>query len=133
LTCKGAFCEFPGIKFEHNTDDGSINMTQKGLINKIIETAGVTNCNPNWTPASTTALGTDPDGEPMDEPWNCRSTIGVLLCLTTNTRPDCALAVPQAGGSSVQSLPKAVSRHRSKDHCQMLEKNQSQRNDRQAN
>ena len=32
----------------------------------------------------------------MDELWNYRSIIGMLLCLTTNTRPDCALAVSQA-------------------------------------
>ena len=44
--------------------DGSINMSHKGLINKIIETAGMTDCNPNWTPALTALLGSDPDGEP---------------------------------------------------------------------
>jgi hypothetical protein len=32
----------------------------------------------------------------MDETWNYRSIIGMLLYLTTNTRPDCALAVSQA-------------------------------------
>ena len=68
-------------------------MTQKGLINKIIETAGMTDCNPSWTPALTTPLGTDPNGEPMDELWNYRFIIGILLYLTTNTRPDCTLAV----------------------------------------
>ena len=93
LTREGTFAEFLGIKFEKNLDDGSINMTQKGLINKIIETAGMTDCNPSWTPALTTPLGTDPNGEPMDESWNYRSIIGILLYLTTNTRPDCALAV----------------------------------------
>ncbi len=64
LTREGSFSEFLGIKFD-KLADGSINMTQKGLINKIIENAGMTDCNPNWTPASTTPLGSDPDGEPM--------------------------------------------------------------------
>jgi hypothetical protein len=32
----------------------------------------------------------------MDETWNYRFIIGMLLYLTTNTRPDCALAVSQA-------------------------------------
>jgi transposase InsO family protein len=95
LTREGSFSEFLGIKFE-KLDNGSVNMTQKGLINKIIETAGMSDCNPNWTPASTTPLGSDPDGEPMDEPWNYRSIIGMLLYLTTNTRPDLAFAVSQA-------------------------------------
>ena len=78
-----------------NLDNGSINMAQKGFVNKIIETARMTDCNPNWTPASTTPLGTGHDGESMDELWNYRSIIGMLLYLTTNTRPDCALAVSQ--------------------------------------
>jgi hypothetical protein len=85
LTREGSFSEFLGIKFEKNDQDESINMTQKGLINKIIETAGMTDCNPNWTPASTTPMGIDPDGEPMNETWNYRSIIGMLLYLTTNT------------------------------------------------
>jgi hypothetical protein len=96
LTREGSFSEFLGIKFEKNDQDESINMTQKGLINKIIETAGMTDCNPNWTPASTTPMGIDPDGEPMNETWNYRSIIGMLLYLTTNTRPDLSFAVSQA-------------------------------------
>jgi hypothetical protein len=47
LTREGSFSAFLGIKFEKNPDDGSINMTQKGLIRKIIDTAGMTDCNPN--------------------------------------------------------------------------------------
>jgi hypothetical protein len=27
-------------------------------------------CNPNWTPAATSALGMDPDGELMTEKWS---------------------------------------------------------------
>jgi hypothetical protein len=96
LTREGSFSEFLGIKFEKNAEDGSINMTQKGLINKIIETAGMTDCNPNWTPASTAPLGVDPHGEPVDEIWNYRSIMGMLLHLTTNTRPNLSFAVSQA-------------------------------------
>jgi hypothetical protein len=97
LTREGTFSEFLGIKFEKNAEDNSINMTQKGLIKKIIATAGMNDCNPNWTPASTTPLGIDPDGEPMDEEWSYRSIVGMLLYLTTNTRPDCSFAVSQVG------------------------------------
>jgi hypothetical protein len=98
LTREGTFSEFLGIKFEKNDEDNSINMTQKGLIKKIIATAGMSDCNPNWTPASsTTPLGIDPDGEPMDEEWSYRSIVGMLLYLTTNTRPDCSFAVSQVG------------------------------------
>jgi hypothetical protein len=95
LTREGSFSEFLGIKFA-KLDTGSINVTQKGLINKIIEAAGMTDCNPKWTPASTTPLGSNPDGEPMDEAWNYRSVIGMLLHLTANTRSDLPFAVSQA-------------------------------------
>ena len=61
MTREGTLSKYLGIKFEKNLDNGSINITQKGLINKIIETAGMTDCNPNWTPALTPPLGTDPD------------------------------------------------------------------------
>jgi hypothetical protein len=95
LTREGTFSEFLGIKFEINSKDGSVNMTQKGSIKTIIDTTGMNDCNPNWTPASTIPLGLDPDGEFMDEPWSYRSVVGMLLYLTTNTRPDLGFCVSQ--------------------------------------
>ena len=70
-------------------------MTQKGLIKKILAAAQMSDCNPNWTPASVKEIGADVDGEPMDEPWNYRSIVGMLLYLSTNTRPDISMAVSQ--------------------------------------
>ena len=55
----------------------------------------MTDCNPNSVPAVHTPLGTDKDGEPMNEKWNYRSICGMLLYLSTNTRPDIAFAVSQ--------------------------------------
>ena len=52
-------------------------------------------CNPNATPTSQVALGADKDGEPMNESWNYKSIVGMLLYLSTNTRPDIAFAVSQ--------------------------------------
>jgi hypothetical protein len=51
--------------------------------------------NYNWTPASQAALGIDPDGPPMEESWSYRSIVGMLLYLSTNTRPNIAFAVSQ--------------------------------------
>ena len=95
LTKEGSFSEFLGIKFEEDTSAGTITLTQKGLINKIIAATGLEDCNPNWTPAASTALGIDPDGLPMCEKWSYPSIVGMLLYLSTNTRPDISFAVSQ--------------------------------------
>ena len=94
LTKEESFGEFLGIKFEARPD-GSIECTQKGLIKKTLEAAGMMDCNPNSTPALQAALGSDKDGEPFSESWNYRGICGMLLYLSTNTRPDIAFAVSQ--------------------------------------
>jgi Reverse transcriptase (RNA-dependent DNA polymerase) len=96
LEKEGSFEQFLGIKFERNEREGSIELTQKGLISKIIAVTGLQSCKPNATPASQLALGRDEDGEPMDEAWSYSSVIGMLLYLSTNTRPDISFAVSQA-------------------------------------
>ena len=94
LTREGSFTEYLGIKY-HKNDDESIMMTQEGLIQKIIEATGMEECNPNLTPTTREALGINPEGEPMEDSWNYRSIIGMMLYLTTNTRPDISYAVSQ--------------------------------------
>jgi hypothetical protein len=94
LTIDGSFTKFLGIQFEHSNT--SITMTQTGLINRIADATGMADCNPNWTPTTQEALGTDPEGENMKDSWNYRSIIGMMLYLSTNTRPDIAFAVSQA-------------------------------------
>ncbi|MGH3053429.1 MAG: reverse transcriptase domain-containing protein [Gaiellaceae bacterium] len=95
LTYESTFAEFLGIKLEEDPKTGAINMTQRGLIDKIIADTGLEDCNPNWNPTSTDALGADPEGAPMHETWSYRSIVGKLLYLSTNTRPDIAFAVSQ--------------------------------------
>ena len=110
LTVEGSFAEFLGIKFEQRKD-GSIEMTQEGLIKKILKTMNLEDCNPNWTPARAEALGSDPDGEPFDEEWNYRSIVGMMLYLSTNSRPDIAFGVSQVcrfGFAPKKSHGKAV-------------------------
>jgi hypothetical protein len=51
------------------------------------------NCNPNWTPAATSALRMDPNGKLMTEEWSYPSIVGMLLYLSTNARPDIAVTV----------------------------------------
>ena len=71
-------------------------MTQKGLIDKIIEITKMTGCNPNYTPCAQAALGSDLKGEPYDQKdWNYASIVGMLLYVSNNTRPDITFAVSQ--------------------------------------
>jgi Reverse transcriptase (RNA-dependent DNA polymerase). len=87
LTQEGTFAEFLGIKYRTD-DDGNIHLSQEGLIKKILETTGLTNCKPNKTPGSKEPLGLDPDGPPMRESWSYPSVVGMLLYLSTNCHPD---------------------------------------------
>jgi len=96
FTKEGSFTDFLGIKFSQDVDERTITLTQKGLINKVITATGLDDCNPNWTPATTQCLGLDPSGENMTDTWNYSSVIGMLLYLSTNTRPDITYAVSQA-------------------------------------
>ena len=94
LTQEETFAEFLGIKFD-TLEDGSIKCTQKGLIQKTLEAAGMQNCNPNSVPAAQATLGADKDRPPMEEHWNYRAICGMLLYLSTNSRPDITMAVSQ--------------------------------------
>jgi hypothetical protein len=78
LTRESTFAEFLGIQYE-SLSDGKIKLTQSGLIKKIIAATGLTECKPNWTPATKDALGIDPDGPPMNESWSYPSVVGMLL------------------------------------------------------
>ncbi|KAI2500410.1 hypothetical protein MHU86_14081 [Fragilaria crotonensis] len=95
FTREGTFTDFLGINFTRDTTNGTLTLTQKGLIQKIKEATGMSDSNYNWTPAAQAALGIDPDGSPMTETWSYRSIVGMLLYLSTNTRPDIAFAVSQ--------------------------------------
>lgn len=94
LTLEGSFAEYLGIQYEQLSND-QISMSQTGLIQKIVDAAGMNDCNPNKTPATRECLGSDPDGPPMEESWNYRSIVGMLLYLSTNSRPDISFAVSQ--------------------------------------
>jgi Reverse transcriptase (RNA-dependent DNA polymerase)/GAG-pre-integrase domain/Zinc knuckle len=93
LTEEGEFSKFLGIEFTRNKD--TITMTQSGLIDRIAEATGLTSSNPNHTPTQQDAIGKDINGPIMTDTWTYRSIVGMLLYLTTNTRPDIAYAVSQ--------------------------------------
>jgi hypothetical protein len=94
LTQEGSFTEFLEIKFDR-LPDGSFELTQKGLITKILKATNMEDCNPNSLPAPQAALGADKNGEAYDETWYYRAVVGMLLYLSTNSRCDITFAVSQ--------------------------------------
>ena len=92
---EGDFTKHFGIEMEHR-DNGSMCMTQKGLMEKIIATAKMQGCEPNKTSAPLTAPGLDAEGESWDQNhWDCASIVRMSLHVLNNTRPDIAFAVSQ--------------------------------------
>jgi hypothetical protein len=101
FTREETFHDYLGIGY-FNLPNGNVSMNQAGLIKKIIEATGMESANPCSNPVTTQALGSNKDGEDMTDPWNYRSIVGMLLYLTTNTRPDIAFAVSQVARFSNQ-------------------------------
>ena len=94
LTKESSFEEFLGIQYA-KLANGDVELTQVGLIKKILTATGLLTCNPNRVPAQV-QLGKDEDGADMTDDWSYPSIIGMLLYLSTNTRPDITFAVSQA-------------------------------------
>ena len=80
---------FLGIKIEQKSQN-EFYLSQPGLISKVLEAAGMNDSNPNLTPSSLEPLGSDIEGESMNESWEYLSIIGMLMHLTNNTRLDIA-------------------------------------------
>jgi len=99
LRDEGSVGDFLGIRIEKSTND-TFNLSQTGLIEKVIKASGMKDCNTAVTPASTDPLGTDKSGEHYNESWEYPEIVGMLMFLATNSRPDIAYAVNQCRGIS---------------------------------
>jgi Reverse transcriptase (RNA-dependent DNA polymerase) len=95
LTEEGELAEYLGIDITRNRTEKTFTLKQTGLIDRIIVATGLTDSNPDHIPAITTSLGSDPTGLSYNESWNYASIVGMLLYLSTNSRPDIAYAVNQ--------------------------------------
>ena len=94
LRDEGEVGDFLGIRIE-KIGDRKFHLTQTGLIDKVLNAANMTNCNPITTPAYTVSLGIDKDGDQFLESWKYPTIIGMLMYLASNSRPDIAYAVHQ--------------------------------------
>ena len=87
---------FLGVLMKRH-DNGTIEVTQKGLIERVIRALSLDHnaSTSTRTPTENTALGSHVDGEPCKEKFSYPSVIGMLMYLTSNSRPDLAFAVHQ--------------------------------------
>ena len=98
-TVEGQVSAFLGIDISYHKKSNRYKLTQTGLIDKVLKTTGMTDCNGKPTPCRSDAkpLGKDADGPPAKEKWSYSSVVGMLLYLAGNSRPDIAFAVNQCG------------------------------------
>jgi len=75
--------------------DGSIQLLQKGLIQRILDALQIHHLPPKRTPAKLGVLSSDPEGEPPNSTFSYASVIGMLGYLQANSRPDITFAVSQ--------------------------------------
>ena len=118
LTREGDLAAFLGIQINKSTENGSLKLTQEGLIKRVLQATGLEDCRASSTPANKETLGTDKDGPPTTETWNYRSVVGMLLYLASNSRPDIAFAVHQCARFS--HCPRATHEIAVKKICRYL-------------
>ena len=95
LRDEGEVGDFLGIRIERGSQ-GNFELTQTGLIDKVLKESKMSDSKSTVkTPASTTPLGIDKDGDPFNESWEYPVIVGMLMFLAQNTRPDIAYAVHQ--------------------------------------
>jgi len=80
---KGGLAKYLGIKI-NQLPNGSVEMTQTGLIKCIIESLGLPGANGKWTPVMET-LACYKDHESFNNRFNYRSVVGMLLYLANST------------------------------------------------
>jgi hypothetical protein len=101
LTVEGDAGAFLGIDIKRNSE-GHIELTQPGIIQKIIAECGLEdNSNQHDTPSTTTILQRDEYGPPRELKWHYRRMIGMLNYLSATSRPDIAYAVHQCARFSI--------------------------------
>jgi transposase InsO family protein len=100
---------FLGVDMKESKD-GSLTLTQSGLTERVIKALGLHSqySTKKDTPAETSPLPKDSNGEPADPTINYASVIGMLLYLSGHSRPDIAFAVHQCARYTFNPTKKHV-------------------------
>jgi hypothetical protein len=94
LTSQGSVGAYLGIDIKR-TPESYLELSQPGVIQKIIMACGVQDQSCEHITPSTMILTADATGPPREHNWNFRFIIGMLNCLASSTQPDIAFAVQQ--------------------------------------
>ena len=86
---------FLGVHIERNEKDGTIKLTQKGLIKRIIDALQIQHLPRKLTPATKEPLVADKEGMPPQGKFSYPSIIRMLQYLQGHSRPDITYAVSQ--------------------------------------
>jgi hypothetical protein len=92
------------VGMEIDMHDGSVSISQKGYISRVLERFGMADCNPLSTPMDSTVDLDVEDSSPVDVPY--RKAIGCLNYISLVSRPDITFAVTKL--SRYSNCPKAV-------------------------
>ena len=95
LEIEDSVAGFLGVHIERNDSDGTITLTQKGLIKRIVEALHIGDKPMKRTPASKDPLVANKNGTPAQCKFSYPSVIGMLQYLQAHSRPDITYAVSQ--------------------------------------
>jgi hypothetical protein len=107
-----------GVELTLDNRTGNVTFLQTGLIDKVLKYCRMTDCNTKSTPAASTPLGTDANGKHRQEDWDYATAIGMLLYLSSNSRPDIQFAVHQC--ARFTHVPRASHEEAIKRICRYL-------------
>ena len=83
------------VRIEPDKELNMLVLTQTGIINKILETFGMSDCNTEGYPTKVTPLGIDANGPHWKERWNYASVIWMIMYLSSKAHPGIKFAVHQ--------------------------------------
>jgi uncharacterized membrane protein len=79
---------FLGLEVKTSKDTGRVTLTQSGLTRKVLRATGMQDSNRKHTPATPIPLGTYADRGVFHEYWDYASVVGMLMYLSSKSRPD---------------------------------------------
>jgi len=94
LEVENSVAGFLGVHIDRR-EDGTIKLTQEGLVKRIIEVLKINDKPRKFTPAAAEPLSKDLEGDPPNGIYSYPSIIGMMQYLQGHSRPDITYAVSQ--------------------------------------